>query len=308
MGKTLFMFSGQGSQYTGMGKELLEAAPSAEKIYETGSEILGYDLKKICFEADAATLAQTKYSQPCIFTTSLVALEAMKANGVSYDGVAGHSLGEYAAMVAAGVVSMEQGYRLIAKRAACMQECAEHQEGGMAAILTADTALVEKACAETEGYVVPANYNSSSQTVVAGEKAAVAAVCAYFAEQKVRCAPLAVAAAFHTKLMKPASDSFYAQIKEESFSAAKTDFFSNVLGGKLTDFSDMPSYLAKQIISPVKFTSELNAAAADGYNTFIELGPNKVLAGLVRKTLGGVSFANVENAATLEKVLQMLQK
>lgn len=308
MKKTLFLFCGQGSQYTGMAKELLECTPTAEHIFEIGSRILGYDLKELMFTADAETLAQTKYSQPCIFTASLVALEAMKANGIAYDGVAGHSLGEYAAMVAAGVVSMEQGFSLIQKRAAAMQECAEKQNSSMAAILSSDTAMIEALCESTEGYVVPANYNSAAQTVIAGEKDAVAKVCEQLAAQKVRCVPLAVSAAFHTELMKPAADSFYAQIKDEPFAAAKVDFFSNILGERLTDFSDMPSYLAKQIISPVKFTSELNTAQALGYDTYIELGPGKVLTGLVKKTLKGVTSQNVENAATLEKALAISGK
>lgn len=211
-------------------------------------------------------------------------------------------------MVAAGVVSMEDGFALIQKRAAAMQECAEQHPGCMAAILTSDTALIEQTCADADGYVVPANYNSNAQTVIAGEKSAVNAVCETLSAQKIRCVPLAVSAAFHTRLMQSAADAFQTQIKNFAFSEAKVDFFSNVTGKKHTDFTNMPSYLSKQIVSPVRFTSELQAAKEAGYDTFLELGPGKVLTGLVRKTLKDVSCQNVSDTASLAKALTLLQK
>lgn len=160
------------------GQTAFGSLPGSGKPYQCGSDITGMDLKQLCLEADAATLAQTKISQPAIFTTSLVAIKAMEKAGFTFDGAAGHSLGEYAAMVAAGMVSMEDGFRLIKERAACMQECAQQQSGSMCAILGLTPQQVEEGCAQVEGYVVPVNYNSPVQTVIAGETAAVDAAIA----------------------------------------------------------------------------------------------------------------------------------
>ncbi len=307
MSKTMLLCSGQGSQYEGMGKQLLALCPEAETIYQCGSDITGMDLKQLCLEADAATLAQTKISQPAIFTTSLVAIKAMEKAGFAFDGAAGHSLGEYAAMVAAGMVSMEDGFRLIKERAACMQECAQQQSGSMCAILGLTPQQVEEGCAQVEGYVVPVNYNSPVQTVIAGETAAVDAAIAKFTEMGARrCVKLAVSAAFHSKLMQPAADAFYEKIKDVKFSMPKKEFYCNLTGQLLTDVSDMPGYLAKHIVSPVRFTTELDNMQQAGYDTFVECGPGKVLTGLVKKTLSGVNAINVEDEKTYQKALEVL--
>ena len=300
---TISLFSGQGSQYTGMGMDILSADSSLGFIYECASDILGFDLKKIISESDAETLSRTIYAQPAIMATSLVCLEAAKKRGFEYGGVAGHSLGEYAAMVAAGMLSLEDGFRVIKARAAAMDKAAQNSEGAMCAILKLSAEEVEKLCEETEGYVVPANYNSTIQTVIAGEKAAVAAAAEAAAAKRARAVPLAVASAFHTKIMQPAADEFYETAKGISFNAPKVKFYSNVLGAELTDFSDMPALLAKHIVSPVRFTAELAAMQADGFDNFVEFGPKNVLTGLVKKTLKDVTAKNCENSATLEEVM-----
>ncbi len=307
MSKNIFLFSGQGSQYVGMGQELAARCPSTAAIYECAADITGIDIKKMCAEATAEELAQTKVSQPAIFTTSLVTLECMKQEGIPYEAVAGHSLGEYAAMVAAGIVSMEDGYTLIKHRAAAMQACAEANPGIMCAVMGTDAAEIEATCAKVDGYVVPVNYNSPVQTVIAGETAAVEQAIALFSEMGKKCIKLAVSAAFHSKLMQPAADEFKAAIQNVAFKTPSVDFYSNVTGGLLTDFSDMPSYLAAHLVSPVKFVSELNAVAEAGFEHFVELGPNKVLTGLVKKTLKGASAMNVENEKTLNKALEILK-
>lgn len=301
---TISLFSGQGSQYTGMGMDILNADSSLGFIYECASDILGFDLKKIIAESDASELSRTIYAQPAIMTTSLICLEAAKKRGFEYGGAAGHSLGEYAAMVASGMLSLEDGFRVIKARAAAMDKAAQNSEGAMCAILKLSAEDVEKLCEETEGYVVPANYNSTIQTVIAGEKAAVAAAAEAAAAKRARAVPLAVASAFHTKIMQPAADEFYETVKNVKFNAPSVKFYSNVLGSELTDFSDMPALLAKHIVSPVRFTSELEAMQADGFDNFVEFGPKNVLTGLVKKTLKDVTAKNCENCETLDKVTE----
>ena len=301
---TISLFSGQGSQYTGMGMDILNADSSLGFIYECASDILGFDLKKIIAESDASELSRTIYAQPAIMATSLICLEAAKKRGFEYGGAAGHSLGEYAAMVASGMLSLEDGFRVIKARAAAMDKAAQNSEGAMCAILKLSAEDVEKLCEETEGYVVPANYNSTIQTVIAGEKAAVAAAAEAAAAKRARAVPLAVASAFHTKIMQPAADEFYETVKNVKFNAPSVKFYSNVLGAELTDFSDMPALLAKHIVSPVRFTSELEAMQADGFDNFVEFGPKNVLTGLVKKTLKDVTAKNCENCETLDKVTE----
>lgn len=301
MAKNIFLFSGQGSQYVGMAKELCEKYPAAKAVFDKANEVLGYDIADIAFNGPEEELNKTVNSQPAIMACSLAAFEAAKAEGIDFDGVAGHSLGEYAAMVAAGVVTLEDGFKLIKARAAAMQKAAEANEGSMYAIIGLDAAEVEKICEETEGYVVPVNYNSTVQTVIAGENAACEAAAAKFAEMKKKAIKLNVASAFHSKLMQSAADEFICAAREITFAASEKEFYSNVLGTKLEDFSNMPELLAKHIVSPVKFTAELECMAQAGYENYIELGPNKVLTGLVKKTLKGSNAVNVDNAASLEK-------
>ena len=300
---TTALFSGQGSQYQGMGKSLVEADSSLEKIYEAGSDILGWDLKRMCLEAPAEELGETVHSQPAIMATSIIALEAAKKKGFEFEAVAGHSLGEYAAMYASDVLSLEDAFKIIKLRAEAMDKAAKSSDGSMAAILKIAPEKVEEVCAEIEGYVVPVNYNSPVQTVIAGEKEAVANACEKFAELKARAVPLA--SAFHSKIMQPAADEFASKVNELgiTFNKPSVKFYSNVLGTELTDFSDMPSLLTKHIISPVKFTSELAEMEKAGFTKFVEFGPGKVLTGLVKKTLKGVEAFNVESVETLEVAL-----
>lgn len=286
------LFSGQGSQYPGMGEKLYRENPGAyETIFGTGSEILGFDLKKTMFTASAEELSRTEISQPAIFTMSLLCAEKYRNEGGEFGAVAGHSLGEYAAMVLSGIVGLETGYTLIKKRAACMEKAAKKNGGKMAAVLTPDAKTVEEVCAElcsAGSYVTPVNYNSAQQTVIAGSAEGIEKASEALTARGVkRIVPLAVAAAFHSEYMKEAAEEFAAQIAGTVFSAPKVKFYSNVLGGELTDLTDMAGLLSRHICSPVRFTDELFAMKNDGFTRFTECGPGKTLVGFVKKTLDG---------------------
>lgn len=293
-------FSGQGSQYEGMGKDIAQAFPEVLKIYETGSEILGRDLKEICFNSPIEELSRTVNSQPAIMATSIACLTAAQSKGFKFDGVAGHSLGEYAAMYASGMITLEDAFHLIKARAEAMEEAATSTNGAMAAVLKIAPEKVEEVCAAAKNFVTPVNYNSPMQTVIAGSPEGIEEVTAVFKEMKARVMVLNVAGAFHSKYMQTAADKFIETAKQITFNEPKVKYYSNVTGAELTDFSDMPSLLAKHIVSPVRFTSELSAMQNDGADTFVEFGPGKTLTGLVKKTLSDVKAVNVESVESLE--------
>ncbi len=298
---TISLFSGQGSQEPGMGRDILEAFDSLNVIFDTGSDILGKDLRKICFDTPIEELSLTINAQPAIMAMSVLCHEAALLKGYSFDGVAGHSLGEYAALYASGMVSLEDAFRLIKARAEAMHTAASQTKGAMAAVMKLEPEKIAQVCDEAKEYAAAVNYNSPQQTVVAGTPEGIAEVSAVFAEMGARVIPLNVAGAFHSKLMQPAADIFLETAKTIQFSAPKVKYYSNVTGGELDDFSDMPSLLAKHIVSPVKFTSELAAMSGAGADTFFEFGPGKTLTGLVKKTLKGVKTVNISSAAALEE-------
>lgn len=310
--KTAFLFSGQGSQYPAMGKELFEAYPEkAKTIIEAADKTLDFDLWSLIQNGSAEELAQTRVSQPAIFTVSLLALMAAKENGIEYEGAAGHSLGEYAAMVGSGILTVDEGYIAIKHRADAMDRAAKANPGAMAAIIGLPAEKVTEVCEEIAvggDYVTAVNFNSPVQTVIAGTKEAVAKASetAKAAGAK-RALPLAVSAAFHSEFMKPAAEEFKIAVKDMNFKTPDVKFYSNVTGAELTDFSDMPELMSRHICSPVRFTDELNAMKKDGFDVFVELGPGKVLTGLVGKTLKEVKAVNIENTESLKVALEHLK-
>lgn len=291
---TISLFSGQGSQYVGMGKDFAEV-PELRNIIDTGSEILGRDLMSVLTKIPQEELNLTINAQPAIMTVSLMALRASQQKGFTFDGVAGHSLGEYASMQASGMITLEDAFRLIKARAEAMDEAARNNKGTMAAVMKVAPETVAEVCEKAENYVAAVNYNSPVQTVIAGTFEGVAEVTEVFKEMKARVVPLSVAGAFHSELMQSAADKFYETAKTVTFKAPQVKYYSNVTGGELKDFSDMPSLLAQHIVSPVRFTSELVAMQNDGADRFVEFGAGKTLTGLVKKTLKDVTAFNIEN-------------
>lgn len=297
---TISLFSGQGSQVAGMGKDIAEAFPKTAELYDTASAVLGRDMTSICFDSTDEELSRTINAQPAIMLTSLVGINAAVEKGFKFNGVAGHSLGEYAALVISGMVSVEDGFRLIKARAEAMEQATQEQKGAMAAVMKIAPEKVEEVCSQAKNYVTAVNYNSPQQTVIAGTPEGIAEVSEKFAEVKARVIPLNVAGAFHSELMKSAAEKFYETAKTIIFKSPDVKYYSNVTGGELTDFSDMAGLLAKHIVSPVRFTSELAAMQKDGADKFVEFGAGKTLTGLVKKTLKGVTALSIENLESLE--------
>ncbi|MCL2109784.1 MAG: ACP S-malonyltransferase [Oscillospiraceae bacterium] len=286
--KTALLFSGQGSQYAEMGKELFAALlQSRPDFFTSANEILGFNLQQKINDGD---FQSTEVVQPAVFAVSIAALEAARQSGIEFHGVAGHSLGEYAALYACGVITLESGFRLLKIRGEVMSRATI---GGMAAVLGLDSAVIEATLAEIAD-VEPVNYNSPLQTVIAGSDEGLAkAEIALKSKGAKRIARLSVAAAFHSKFMRDAAAEYEPLIQHIDFKPATVPFYSNVTGEILADFSEMPSYLARHICSPVRFCEQLYAMERDGFGSFVELGPGKVLAGLVRKTLPGAEVSNL---------------
>lgn len=298
---TISLFSGQGSQQVGMGKDFAEI-PECRKIIETGSEVLGRDLMAVLTDSTKEELSITTNAQPAIMAVSLMALQSAQMRGFTFDGVAGHSLGEYAAMQASGMITLEDAFHLIKARSEAMHEAELNHKGAMSAVMKICPETVAEVCKKAKNYVSAVNYNSPMQTVIAGTPEGVAEVTEIFTEMKARVKALNVSGAFHSKLMQSAADKFYETAKTITFKTPQVKYYSNVTGGELTDFSDMPSLLAKHIVSPVYFSAEIIAMGDDGADRFVEFGAGKTLSGLIKKTLKDVTAFSIENVEGLENL------
>ena len=277
-----YVFPGQGAQFSGMGKELYENHSAAKEMIDQSNDILGFDIKNIMFNGSDEELKQTKVTQPAVFIHSVVA--ALTSDNFNPDMVAGHSLGEFSALVANGVLSFEDGLSLVSKRAKAMQKACEMQESTMAAVLGLEDAVVEKVCTETEGVVVAANYNCPGQLVISGEVAAINAACEKLKGEGARRAlVLPVGGAFHSPLMEPAREELAEAIENTTFSSPKCPVYQNVDAKGYSDVDSIKKNLVLQLTSPVRWTQCVQNMIADGASSFTECGPGKVLQGLVKK-------------------------
>ena len=278
-----YVFPGQGAQFPGMGKDLYESNAVARELMDKANEVLGFRLTDIMFSGTAEELQQTKVTQPAVFVYS-VAQALSQGEAFQPDMVAGHSLGEFSALVASGCLSFEDGLRLVYARAMAMQACCDAVPGTMAAIIKLDDSTIEHICEETEGLVVAANYNCPGQVVISGEKEAVMAACEKMKEAGAkRALPLQVGGAFHSPLMEPARKQLAEAIEATTFHTPICPIYQNVDARPHTDTDEIKQNLLLQLTSPVRWTDSVLQMKADGMTEFEECGPGQVLTGLINK-------------------------
>ena len=278
-----YIFPGQGAQFTGMGLDLYEQFPLAQEYFEKANKILGFSITDIMFEGTSEQLKETKVTQPAIFLHSVI-LAKVLGDSFQPEMVAGHSLGELSALVANGVLSFEDGLRLVSKRALAMQKACEIAPSTMAAVLGLEDHVVEETCQGSDGIVVAANFNCPGQLVISGEISAVEKACEVLTEKGARRALLLpVGGAFHSPMMQPAREELAAAIQETTFSEPTCPVYQNVPAKAVTSPDEIKENLIAQLTAPVKWTQCIQAMIADGGTEFIEVGPGKVLQGLMRK-------------------------
>ncbi|WP_372944959.1 ACP S-malonyltransferase [Muriicola sp.] len=278
-----YVFPGQGAQFSGMGLDLYEKYPKAQELFEEANDILGFAITDIMFEGTADQLKETKVTQPAIFLHSVI-LSRVLGDAFRPDMVAGHSLGEFSALVANGALKFEDGLTLVSKRAMAMQKACEKTPSTMAAVLGLDDEVVEKICASVEGVVVPANYNCPGQLVISGEITAVEKACEKLKDAGARRAlVLPVGGAFHSPVMEPAREELAAAIEATKFSEPTCPIYQNVNAKAVNSASDIQKNLIAQLTAPVRWTQSVQQMIADGASDFTEVGPGKVLQWLVKK-------------------------
>jgi [acyl-carrier-protein] S-malonyltransferase len=302
MSKTAFLFPGQGSQSVGMGSALAANFPAARQVFEEANDALGFDLAAICFDGPEDQLRLTEFTQPAIFTVSVAALRVLNQKGMQADYVAGHSLGEYSANVAAGAISFADAVRTVRKRGQLMQQAVPAGEGAMAAILGMQADAVAAVCKDASqpgSPVEPANMNSPEQVVISGAAAAVERAMALAKERGAkRAVALPVSAPFHCSLMQPAQDALKPVLEAIPFSTAKVPVVVNVDARLVKDAADLREALVRQVTGAVRWTESMQMLIADGVTQFVEVGPGKVLSGLLRQVDRSLKCIPTEEAVS----------
>lgn len=289
-----YVFPGQGAQFVGMGKDLYDNNPEIKDLFEKANDILGFRITDLMFNGTEEDLKQTKVTQPAIFLHSVLLAKSL-GDEFKPDMVAGHSLGEFSALVAAGALSFEEGLKLVSKRAQAMQKACEARPSTMAAVLALPDSKVEELCAEVDDIVAPANYNCPGQVVISGTMEGIDAACEkMLAAGAKRALKLKVGGAFHSPLMQPAQEELQAAIEAAEFKTPVCPVYQNVDGKPHTDPKEIKENLIKQLTAPVRWTYDVEAMIADGANEFIELGPGKVLQGLVSKINREVAVSGLQ--------------
>ena len=301
MGKIAFVFPGQGSQYVGMGKDFYEALPACKEVYEAANKATGLDVAALCFEENDK-INITEYTQIAMLTTELAILKAVQDKGIQADVTAGLSLGEYGALYTAGVMGMEDIFKVVRKRGLYMQE-AVPTGGAMTAVLGLDNETIEKICAETEGNVSVANYNCPGQTVITGEESAVvAAAQALSAAGAKRCIPLKVSGPFHSSMLQGAGKKLGDELANVTLQPMQIPYLTNVTADYVKDIAEVKELLERQVSSSVRWQQSVERMLADGVDTFIEIGPGKTLSGFLKKINKEATAINVEKLEDLAKL------
>jgi [acyl-carrier-protein] S-malonyltransferase len=303
--KVAFGFPGQGSQDVGMGREMAAAFPEAQAVYEDAAEAVGFDIARLCFEGPIEELTRTEIQQPALVTTSLACLRAVEARGISADVVVGHSVGEYAALGAAGALSDREAVTLVRERGEATAAAATEHPGAMAAIIGLEDAVVEELCGSIEN-VWPANYNCPGQLVVSGEPAAVDRLLEEAAAQGARkTVKLRVGGAFHSPLVASAAERLRPAVEAVSWQEPSPLFMSTV-SARIESADRLGELLVQQLIAPVRFTQAVATLVQEGVDTFVEIGPGQVLSGLVRRCDRSLRTISVGDPASLQKLEETL--
>jgi [acyl-carrier-protein] S-malonyltransferase len=310
MGGVVYLFPGQGSQYAGMGRELADSFPTARAAFDEADRALGFSISELCFSGPEEALKLTENTQPAILTVSVAASRVLEEKGMRPDYVAGHSLGEYSALVAAGALKFGDALRLVRRRGQYMQEAVPPGEGAMAAILGMRPAQVAEICRKvTDGKVAPANLNSPDQTVISGDAAAVkSAVQQASADGAKRAVVLPVSAPFHSELMRPAQERLEKDLLGTEFSALRIPLVTNVDAAVITTGAEAREALIRQVTLPVRWEESIRELIGQGATAFVEVGPGRVLSGLLRQIDRSVHSLNVEDSKSLQTAVERLQQ
>lgn len=310
MNKIAFLFVGQGAQYSGMGKDIAEKYPVSMEVFDKANELLGFDIKELCFSGSKEELNKTENTQPAILTTTLATLKALQEEGIEAEGAAGLSLGEYSALVYSGSLKLEDAIPLVKKRGRFMQDEVPIGIGGMLAVLNLKEEVINEVIDKVKhnGIIEVANYNCPGQIVLSGEKKPIDEAINIIKELGGRAMPLPVSAPFHSSMLKGAGDKLYEELKNIEVNETKVKTYKNLTATPYEQGENINEVLRKQLMSSVRWEETMKNMIADGFNVFIEIGPGKTLSSFLRKIDRNVKTFNVENLESLQKTIAGLKE